>query len=137
MNEWFAHYRQRKVSTDMAVPDEAFPGLFRLYKETLASAGCDTRSWAHRGQSRSCEHTSARRGGRCARAREFYMRFLKYAAAVGGTLSAEHGVGKLKRDYLRLFYSDEQLRQMAAVKKTFDPNGILGRGNIFSEELLS
>ncbi len=26
MNEWFAHYKQRKVSTDMAVPDEAFPG---------------------------------------------------------------------------------------------------------------
>src|SRR5215213_8628222 len=30
MNEWFARYKQRKVSTDMAVPDEAFAGLFRL-----------------------------------------------------------------------------------------------------------
>jgi D-lactate dehydrogenase (cytochrome) len=45
-------------------------------------------------------------------------------------------VGKLKRDYLRLFYTDDQLRAMAAVKKVFDPNGILGRGNIFSEEFL-
>src|SRR5262245_35109058 len=35
MNEWFAHYKQRKVSTDMAVPDDAFAGLFRLYKDTL------------------------------------------------------------------------------------------------------
>src|SRR5512145_2395154 len=35
MNEWFARYQQRKVSTDMAVPDVAFPGLFRLYKDTL------------------------------------------------------------------------------------------------------
>jgi len=42
----------------------------------------------------------------------------------------------LKRDYLRLFYSEDQLRSMAALKKSFDPNGILGRGNIFSEELL-
>ena len=40
-----------------------------------------------------------------ARARELYVQFLKYAASVGGTLSAEHGVGKLKRDYLRLFYT--------------------------------
>ena len=54
----------------------------------------------------------------------------------GGTLSAEHGVGKLKREYLRYFYTDPQLREMAALKKAFDPNGILGRGNIFSEELL-
>ncbi len=45
MNEWFARYNQRKVSTDMAVPDEAFPGLFRLYKDTLASrVVCVTRS---------------------------------------------------------------------------------------------
>ena len=71
------------------------------------------------------------------RARELYVGFLKYAAAVGGTLSAEHGIGKLKREYLRLFYNDDQLREMAALKKAFDPNGILGRGNIFSEEFLS
>ena len=60
----------------------------------------------------------------------------KYAASAGGTLSAEHGVGKLKRDYLRLFYTDDELRAMATIKKALDPNGILGRGNIFSEELL-
>jgi D-lactate dehydrogenase (cytochrome) len=66
-----------------------------------------------------------------------YVEFLKYAASVGGTLSAEHGVGKLKRDYLRLFYSDAQLREMASLKRALDPNGILGRGNIFAEELLA
>jgi D-lactate dehydrogenase (cytochrome) len=71
-----------------------------------------------------------------ATAREIYLEFLKRAAAVGGTLSAEHGIGKLKRDYLRLFYSEESLRQMAALKRAFDPAGILGRGNIFAEEYL-
>ena len=71
-----------------------------------------------------------------ARGRSLYVQFVKYAARVGGTLSAEHGVGKLKREYLRLFYSDEQLRSMAALKRALDPNGILGRGNIFSEEFL-
>ena len=59
------------------------------------------------------------------------------AIALGGTLSAEHGIGKLKRDYLRLLYSDEHLREMAALKRAFDPAGILGRGNVFSESLLS
>jgi D-lactate dehydrogenase (cytochrome) len=136
MNEWFARYRQRKVSTDMSVPDDAFPGLFRLYKDTLQSSGLRYTIFGHIGDNHVHVNILPRDEAEGARAREFYVEFLKYAASVGGTLSAEHGVGKLKRDYLRLFYSDAQLREMASLKKALDPNGILGRGNIFSEELL-
>lgn len=137
MNEWFARYQQRKVSTDMSVPDEAFPGLFRLYKETLRSSGLRYTIFGHIGDNHVHVNILPRDEPEGARARELYVQFLKYAASVGGTLSAEHGVGKLKREYLRLFYNDDQLREMAALKRAFDPNGILGRGNIFSEELLS
>jgi len=136
MNEWFSHYKQRKVSTDMAVPDEAFPGLFRLYKDTLRASGLRYTIFGHIGDNHVHVNILPRDDAEGARARELYIQFLKYAASVGGTLSAEHGVGKLKRDYLRLFYTDDQLREMAAIKKTLDPNGILGRGNIFSEDLL-
>ena len=55
---------------------------------------------------------------------------------VGGTISAEHGIGKLKRDYLRELYGEDHLKEMAALKRAFDPAGILGRGNIFAEEYL-
>ena len=136
MNEWFARYNQRKVSTDMAVPDEAFPGLFRLYKDTLRDSGLRYTIFGHIGDNHVHVNILPRDEAEAARAWEFYIQFLKYAASVGGTLSAEHGVGKLKRDYLRLFYNEDQLREMAALKRAFDPNGILGRGNIFSEELL-
>jgi D-lactate dehydrogenase (cytochrome) len=136
MNEWFARYRQRKVSTDMAVPDEAFPGLFRLYKETLQSSGMRYTIFGHIGDNHVHVNILPRDDDEGARARALYVEFLKYAASVGGTLSAEHGVGKLKRDYLHFFYNDQQLREMVALKKAFDPNGILGRDNIFSEELL-
>lgn len=137
MNEWFAHYKQRKVSTDMAVPDQAFPGLFDLYKQTLQSSGLRYTIFGHIGDNHVHVNILPRDEGEGARARELYVQFLKYAASVGGTLSAEHGVGKLKRDYLRLFYSAAQLREMAALKKHFDPHGILGRGNIFAEEFLN
>jgi len=137
MNEWFAKYRQRKVSTDMAVPDEAFPGMFELYQSTLRSSGLRYTIFGHIGDNHVHVNILPRDDAEGTRARELYVQFLKYAASVGGTLSAEHGVGKLKRDYLKLFYTDEQLREMAAIKKAFDPNGILGRGNIFSEELLA
>jgi D-lactate dehydrogenase (cytochrome) len=136
MNEWFARYRQRKVSTDMAVPDEAFPGLFRLYKETLQSSGMRYTIFGHIGDNHVHVNILPRDDDEGARARELYVEFLKYAASVGGTLSAEHGVGKLKRDYLHFFYNDQQLGEMVVLKKAFDPNGILGRDNIFSEELL-
>ena len=134
MNEWFARYRQRKVSTDMAVPDEAFPGLFRLYKETLQSSGMRYTIFGHIGDNHVHVNILPRDDAEGARARELYVQFLKYAASVGGTLSAEHGVGKLKRDYLHFFYNDQQLREMAALKSALDPNGILGRGNIFNHE---
>lgn len=136
MNEWFARYRQRKVSTDMAVPDEAFPGMFRLYQDTLRASGLRYTIFGHIGDNHVHVNILPRDEDEGARARELYVQFLQYAASVGGTLSAEHGVGKLKREYLRLFYNDDQLREMAAVKQTFDPNGILGRGNIFAEDFL-
>ena len=136
MNEWFARYRQRKVSTDMAVPDEAFPGLFRLYQDALRDSGLRYTIFGHIGDNHVHVNILPLDDAEGARARELYVQFLKHAAAAGGTLSAEHGVGKLKREYLRLFYSDDQLREMAALKRALDPNGILGRGNIFSEELL-
>ena len=136
MNEWFAHYKQRKVSTDMAVPDAAFPGMFRLYKDTLRSSGLRYTIFGHIGDNHVHVNILPRDDGEGARARELYVQFLQHAASAGGTLSAEHGVGKLKRDYLRFFYTDDQLREMAALKKALDPNGILGRGNIFTEQLL-
>ena len=137
MNEWFARYRQRKVSTDMAVPDEAFPGLFRLYQDALRDSGLRYTIFGHIGDNHVHVNILPRDDAEGARARELYVQFLKHAAAAGGTLSAEHGVGKLKREYLRLFYSDDQLREMAALKRALDPNGILGRGNIFSEDFLT
>ena len=120
----------------MSVPDDAFPGLFHLYKETLRNTGMRYTIFGHIGDNHVHLNILPRDDDEGAYARELYVRFLKHVAAVGGTLSAEHGVGKLKRDYLHLFYSDNQLRELAALKRSLDPHGILGRGNIFSEELL-
>ena len=136
MNEWFARYGQKKVSTDMAVPDHEFPGMLKLYQDTLRESDLRYTIFGHIGDNHIHVNILPRDDEEATRARELYVKFLKYAASVGGTLSAEHGVGKLKRDYLRIFFSDEHLREMAALKLAFDPAGILGRGNIFSEALL-
>jgi D-lactate dehydrogenase (cytochrome) len=136
MNEWFARHRQRKVSTDMAVPDSAFAEMLQFYQSTLQTSGLKYTIFGHIGDNHVHVNILPRDDNEGAKAREIYVQFLKRAAAVGGTLSAEHGIGKLKRDYLRLFYPEESLREMAALKHAFDPAGILGRGNIFSEDYL-
>lgn len=136
VNEWLARHNQRKISTDMAVPDDAFPGMLRFYKETLRTSRLQYVIFGHIGDNHLHVNMMPRDDEEAARAREIYLRFVERAVSVGGTISAEHGIGKLKRDYLRLLYSAEHLRQMAALKRAFDPACILGRGNIFSEELL-
>jgi D-lactate dehydrogenase (cytochrome) len=137
MNEWFARHQQRKVSTDMSVPDEAFPEMLRFYKETLRASDLRYTIFGHIGDNHVHVNILPRDANEATKARAIYVEFLKRAAALGGTLSAEHGIGKLKREYLRLFYSAEHLREMAALKHAFDPAGILGRGNMFAEEFLS
>ena len=56
------------------------------------------------------------------------------AVELGGTVTAEHGVGKVKRDYLALQYPEWVVDAMRAVKRTMDPRGILAPGNIFVNE---
>ena len=136
MNEWFARYRQRKVSTDMAVPDKEFAGMLHFYQDALRGGDLRFTIFGHIGDNHVHVNILPRDDEEGARAREIYLQFIRRAVAVGGTISAEHGIGKLKREYLRELYSEEHLREMAALKRAFDPAGILGRGNIFSEELL-
>jgi D-lactate dehydrogenase (cytochrome) len=136
MNEWFARHNQRKVSTDMAVPDEVFAGMLRFYQDSLRGGNLRYTIFGHIGDNHVHVNILPRDDTEAARAREIYRTFIRRAVDVGGTISAEHGIGKLKREYLSELYGEEHLREMAELKKSFDPAGILGRGNMFSEEFL-
>lgn len=48
-----------------------------------------------------------------------------------GSISAEHGVGMTKRDYLTYSRSEAEIGYMKAIKAVFDPNGIMNPGKIF------
>lgn len=137
MNEWFAGHKQRKISTDMSVPDEAFDRMLRYYHDTLRPTGLRYTVFGHIGDNHVHVNILPRDDSEAATARDIYLRFVKQAIEVGGTLSAEHGVGKLKREYLKLLYSEKNLREMAALKRAFDPAAILGRGTMFDEQYLA
>jgi D-lactate dehydrogenase (cytochrome) len=137
MNEWFARHKQKKVSTDMSVPDDQFPQMLKLYSETLRVSDLKYTIFGHIGDNHVHVNILPRNDEEGVKARAIYLEFVKKAIELGGTISAEHGIGKLKRDYLRLLYGDRHLREMAKLKAALDPAGILGRGNIFSEDLLA
>jgi FAD/FMN-containing dehydrogenase len=67
-----------------------------------------------------------------ARARRAAHLMCLKAVELGGTVTAEHGVGKLKREYLPHQYPAWVIDAMRAVKRTLDPKEILAPGNIFA-----
>lgn len=52
---------------------------------------------------------------------------------LGGTISGEHGIGLVQRPYMDIAFSEAQLELMRAVKRVFDPKGLLNPGKIFPD----
>ena len=57
----------------------------------------------------------------------------KLTVGLGGTISGEHGIGYVQKDYMPIAFSNVQLQLMKAIKSTFDQKGIMNPGKIFPE----
>jgi FAD/FMN-containing dehydrogenase len=57
--------------------------------------------------------------------------FARRSVQLGGSVAAEHGLGKRKARFLPLQYSTEHIEAMKAVKRRFDPQWRFGRGTLF------
>lgn len=125
-----------KLGSDMSVPDERLHDVMRLYRETLAEAGLESAAWGHIGDNHLHVNVLPRDMDDYRRGKELFGSWAREVTAMGGAVSAEHGVGKLKRDFLTTMYGEQGLRDMARVKLAFDPAGQLGRGNLFDVSLL-
>jgi D-lactate dehydrogenase (cytochrome) len=136
VNERIVRYKQRKVGTDMAVPDDKFASFLRFYKDKLNKSGLDYVIFGHIGDNHLHANIIPKNDEEARAAKHLYGRFIAQAIMLGGTISAEHGIGKLKSKYLYVMYGERFLNEMAELKRAFDPNGILGRGNMFDEKFL-
>ncbi len=59
---------------------------------------------------------------------------LERVVALGGCISAEHGIGVLKAPWLHLDRSPDEIATMRAIKRALDPDGVLNPGVLFEEE---
>ena len=136
VNEIVRRNGYNKLSTDIAVPEKNFKEMFGLYESALGQAKIAHVIFGHIGECHLHVNLLPKNEEELKKAEEICCGFYKRGVALGGTISAEHGVGKVRRKYMELMYGAEGLAQMARVKKALDPNCILGRGNIFPHEYL-
>lgn len=125
-----------KLGSDMSVPDERLHDVIELYRTTLAEAGLQSAAWGHIGNNHLHVNVLPRGDADFAAGKELFCSWAAEVTSMGGAVSAEHGVGKIKRGFLETMYGPEHIREMARLKRELDPAGQLGRGNLFGEELL-
>ena len=120
----------------MAVPDERLRDVMALYRQGLAAEQLESAIWGHIGNNHVHVGILPRDMEEFDRAQTLIRSWARQVSDWGGAVSAEHGIGKSKRALLEIMYGKEQVAQMAAVKKVFDPKGLLSPGNLFSPDLI-
>lgn len=125
------HPGLHKLGTDLAVPDERLADMWGVYRDALAGAGLEWAAFGHIGNNHLHINILPRDMDDLSKALGLYQMFAEKAVAFGGTVSAEHGIGKLKAKFLRAMYGESEIDQMRAVKRVLDPHLLLNPGNIF------
>ena len=122
----------RRVSTDWAVPYPRLREAIAEGRRLAREAGIEPPViYGHAGNGHPHQNFIARDAAELERIERVVEATLRHVIALGGTVAAEHGVGKLKRRWVPLQLSPVQLGVMRAVKHELDPHGLLGAGNIF------
>lgn len=123
-----------KVGSDMAVPDGSFRRLVEIYHRDLEKNGFEFAIWGHVGNNHLHVNVLPRTEEDMKAGKAMFMDWAAIVTEMGGTVSAEHGAGKNKAGLLKVLYGEKGVREMAATKRCFDPECILGAGNLFPAE---
>ena len=136
VSEFIANKGLRKVGTDTAVPVEHFNEYYYWMKRCVAENELNYICYGHIGDCHVHLNMLPKDKAEFETSKTLYANFCKRAVELGGTISAEHGIGKMKRNYLLEMYGEENIKKMAKIKQILDLNSILGIGNIFEEKYL-
>ena len=120
-----------KLGTDMSVEDKDLHSVFAMYREALAELGLQSAVWGHIGNNHVHVNILPSSMDEYRRAKELYARWAARVTEMGGAVSAEHGVGKLKANFLEIMYGPQAIVEMRALKRALDPEGMLNPGNLF------
>ncbi len=126
VNERVVRNGMPKVGTDLAVPDAGLSTMMDAYE----AAPVPHVLFGHIGDNHLHLNLFPESESELAQARAYYDDLARLAIRLGGTVSAEHGIGKLKRRQLEWLVDEPTLAAFRALKSHVDPHWILGRGNL-------
>lgn len=123
-----------KVSSEFCVPIVRLEEMMRYVEETAREAGNPRLvRYGHIGNGHPHIFTAGRDRHEVAQLIALADLWYAKAAALGGTVSGEHGIGKSRRSLLRHLYPPQYVAAMRSLKNALDPANILARGNLFPE----
>ena len=137
VTEYIAQHNVTKVGTDTSVPDEHFINFYNESISIVKSNNLDYIIYGHAGNCHLHLNMLPKTQEELLKARNIHAQLCELAVKLKGTISAEHGIGKSKKDYLLKMYGEENIIKMAALKSALDPNKILGLGTMFNESYLN
>jgi FAD/FMN-containing dehydrogenase len=121
-----------KMGSDFAVPRARNREMLAFYRDRLrAEFPGQYVIFGHIGDAHVHANILPRSGPESDRAKALMIEFARKAVEFGGTVSAEHGLGKHKRHLLEVQFTPAEIDRMRAVKRRLDPKNLLGRGNLF------
>ncbi|ABR46989.1 D-lactate dehydrogenase (cytochrome) [Alkaliphilus metalliredigens QYMF] len=123
-----------KLGTDMSVPNHHLRHIVGMYRSMLNEHGLQSAIWGHIGDNHLHVNILPHNEGDYIKGKALYAEWATEVSKLGGAVSAEHGVGKLKANFLTVMYGQNHIDEMAELKETFDPKGILGTGNMFTPQ---
>ena len=121
-----------KVGTDLAVPDRAFAEMLGAYREKLPASGLEHVVFGHAGENHLHVNFIPRSEEELSRAKALHEDLARLAVSLEGAVTAEHGIGRLKRNLLEIQYGARGVRELRRVKDFFDPQGLLNPGVMFA-----
>jgi FAD/FMN-containing dehydrogenase len=123
------------LATDYAVPLERNRDILAIYRSVLGkNFGDRFVMFGHIGDAHVHTEVLPETHREWERATEIAVELAKEVVAMGGTVGAEHGLGKRKAHLLSIQYGPAEIEAMRSVKRRFDPQGLLGQGNLFKED---
>lgn len=122
------HPALHKIATDMAVENQHLRWVYDLYSSRLTAAGLDHAIFGHVGNNHFHVNILPKDEDELVRAKTIYREFAAALVARGGCVSAEHGIGRIKKAFLPVQYSDDTLATMRAAKRWLDPEWRLNPG---------
>lgn len=126
--------RGQVLIEDVAVPRSRLPEMFRAIEQIAARYDLEIPTLAHAGDGNLHPNFVFEGDEVPARVWAAADELFRAAVALGGTLTGEHGVGILKRRWLREELGDDQWELQRAIKRAFDPAGILNPAVMFEPE---